>query len=151
VTGGAPSAPLCGPSLRAMSQPGLRRLVIGIGVDMVDVDRIQAALERRGARFAERAFTEAEIAYCQRSQCPERRFAARFAAKEAVMKALGRGWFQGMPFKEIEVTRDDRGVPGIRLSGETAELAAQLGVTDMHLSITHEQRSAVAFVVAEKR
>ncbi len=105
---------------------------------------------RRGDRFVQRAFTEAERAYCSRCQCPERRYAARFAAKEAVMKALGRGWFQGMPFKEIEVTRDPNGRPGVRLSGQTAELAGSLGVSCIHLSITHEQRSAVAFVIVEK-
>ncbi len=124
-------------------------MIIGIGVDMVDVDRIQAAMDRRGEQFANRAFTEAERAYCLRCQCPERRFAARFAAKEAVMKALGRGWFQGMPFREIEVTRAEEGRPGVQLSGKTADLAKQLGVKDIHLSITHELRAAVAFVVVE--
>ncbi len=125
-------------------------MVIGIGVDMVDVDRVKTIMARRGDRFAQRAFTEAESAYCSRCQCPERRYAARFAAKEAVMKALGRGWFQGMPFREIEVTRDPTGRPGVRLSGQTADLAARLGVSSIHLSISHEQRSAVAFVVIEK-
>lgn len=125
-------------------------MVIGIGVDMVDVDRVKAIMARRSERFVQRAFTEAESAYCSKCQCPERRYAGRFAAKEAVMKALGRGWFQGMPFKEIEVTRDPNGRPGVRLTGQTAELASELGVSSIHLSITHEQRSAVAFVVAEK-
>jgi holo-[acyl-carrier protein] synthase len=130
-------------------------VIVGIGVDMVDVDRIKTAIERRGEQFVLRAFSEEEAAYCWRSQCPERRFAGRFAAKEAVMKALGRGWFQGMPFKEIEVIRDETpegyGRPGIRLSGKTAELAERLGVTGITLSITHEQRAAIAFVVAEAR
>ena len=125
-------------------------MILGIGVDMVDVDRIERAMERRGERFCSRAFTDEEIAYCRRSQCPERRFAARFAAKEAVMKALGRGWFQGMPFKEIEVTRNEWGRPGIRLVGKTAALAEELGATDIHLTITHEQQTAIAFVVLEK-
>ena len=129
-------------------------MIIGIGVDMVDVDRIKAAMERRGEQFVQRAFTDEEAAYCSRSQCPERRFAARFAAKEAVMKALGRGWFQGMPFKEIEITRDETeegyGRPGVRLSGKTAALAERLGAANISLSITHEQRSAVAFVVVER-
>jgi holo-[acyl-carrier protein] synthase len=125
-------------------------LVIGIGVDMVDVDRVKTIMARRGDRFVQRAFTEAESAYCSRCQCPERRYAARFAAKEAVMKALGRGWFQGMPFREIEVTREPNGRPGVRLSGRTADLAARLGASSIHLSISHEQRSAVAFVVIEK-
>ncbi|MBM3475245.1 MAG: holo-[acyl-carrier-protein] synthase [Armatimonadetes bacterium] len=128
-------------------------MILGIGVDMVDVDRIKSAIERRGEQFVARAFTEAEAEYCWRSQCPERRFAARFAAKEAVMKALGRGWFQGMPFKEIQVVRDETpegyGRPGIRLEGKTAELAEGLGVTSINLSITHEQRAAIAFVVIE--
>jgi len=124
-------------------------VIIGIGVDMVDVDRVQAIMERRGEQFVKRAFTENERAYCSKCQCPERRYAARFAAKEAVMKALGRGWFQGMPFREIEVTRGEHGRPGISLSGQTADLAKQLGVKRIHLSITHEQRAAVAFVIVE--
>jgi len=128
-------------------------VIIGIGVDMVDVDRIKSAMERRGEQFVGRAFTAEEAAYCLRSQCPERRFAGRFAAKEAVMKALGRGWFQGMPFKEIEVTRDESeagyGRPGVRLSGRTAALAEELGVASISVSITHEHRAAVAFVVME--
>ena len=129
---------------------GWTAVVIGIGVDMVDVDRVKGIMARRGARFVRRAFTEAEVAYCSRCQCPERRYAARFAAKEAVMKALGRGWFQGMPFKEIEVTREPSGRPGVSLSGQMQQLAESLGASSIHLSITHEQRSAVAFVVVEK-
>jgi holo-[acyl-carrier protein] synthase len=128
-------------------------VIVGIGVDMVDVDRIKGALERRGDQFVQRAFTPEEAAYCRHSQCPERRFAGRFAAKEAVMKALGRGWFQGMPFREIEVTRDESpdgyGRPGVRLSGKTLEVADSLGVSAIHVTITHEQRAAVAFVVIE--
>lgn len=128
-------------------------MIVGIGVDMVDVDRMKAAIERRGNRFVERAFTKNEAAYCLRSQCPERRFAGRFAAKEAVMKALGRGWFLGMPFKEIEITRNEGpegyGRPGVVLTGKTAERAARIGVVNIHLSITHEHRAAIAFVVLE--
>jgi holo-[acyl-carrier protein] synthase len=124
-------------------------VIIGIGVDMVDVDRIDTIMARRGDQFVNRAFTDNERAYCSRCQCPERRYAARFAAKEAVMKALGRGWFQGMPFREIEVTRGEHGRPGVGLSGQTAALANQLGVRQIHLSITHEQRAAVAFVIIE--
>jgi holo-[acyl-carrier protein] synthase len=124
-------------------------VVIGIGVDMVDVDRVQAIMQRRGEQFTRRAFTDAEREYCSRCQCPERRFAARFAAKEAVMKALGRGWFQGLPFREIEVTRDAQGRPGVHLTGQTADLARRRGVAGIHLSITHEQRAAIAFVIVE--
>ena len=121
---------------------------------MVDVDRILAAMQRRGDKLIGRAFTDDEAAYCRRSQCPERRFAGRFAAKEAVMKALGRGWFQGMPFKEIEVVRDESpegyGRPSIRLTGTTADLAERLGATSIHVSITHEHRAAIAFVIIER-
>ncbi len=124
-------------------------MIVGIGVDIVEVPRIAAAMERRGDRFLSRAFTVAERHYCARSQCPERRYAARFAAKEAVMKALGKGWTQGLRFREIEVTRNEDGKPGVALSGSTAARATELGVTAIHLSLTHGLEIALAYVILE--
>ena len=124
-------------------------MIVGLGVDIVEVPRMRATIERRGERFLKRAFTAGEQAYCLRSQCPERRFAARFAAKEAVMKALGKGWTQGMRFHEIETTRNEDGKPGVRLSGSTAARAAELGVRAIHVSMTHGLEIALAYVVAE--
>jgi len=124
-------------------------MIVGVGVDIVEVPRIRSAIERRGERFLRRAFTPDEQAYCLRSQCPERRFAARFAAKEAVMKALGKGWTQGMRFHEIETTRNVDGQPGVRLRGSTAARAEELGVRAIHVSMTHGLEIALAYVVAE--
>jgi holo-[acyl-carrier protein] synthase len=118
--------------------------VVGVGVDVVEIDRFAAALERR-PRLAERCFTPAEAAYCASRAFPPQHFAARFAAKEAVGKALGIGMTR---WREVEVARG-RGAPSIVLSGRYAERAAQLGVERVHVSLTHGRDSAVAFAVAE--
>src|SRR5262245_6383845 len=102
--------------------------VIGVGVDLVEVQRVQDVLTRHPDRFPARVFTPAETAYCQRGAHAAERFAARYAAKEAVMKALGTGWNHGVTFKDIEVTRQSSGAPGIRLAGTAREVAARLGV-----------------------
>jgi len=116
--------------------------VVGIGVDLVDVDRVARLLERR--RTAEtRLFTEDERAYCRAASTAAQRFAARFAAKEAVGKALGIGV---VAWREIEVTGGGR--PGVRLAGRTAEAAADLGVRRVELSLTHTAAHAAAVAVA---
>ena len=121
-------------------------MIIGVGVDIIDVARIQAALAhaRTGERFRTRVFTDDEIAYCGRRRNAAESFAARFAAKEAMMKALGRayGW------REIEVVRAD-GPPTLRLHGRAQERAAQLGVHHVHLSLSHTATLAIACVIAE--
>ena len=118
--------------------------VVGVGVDVVEIDRFSAALERR-PRIAERCFTPAEAAYCASRAFPPQHFAARFAAKEAVGKALGIGMTR---WREVEVARGP-GAPSIVLHGRYAERAAQLGVDRVHVSLTHGRDSAVAFAVAE--
>jgi holo-[acyl-carrier protein] synthase len=120
--------------------------VLGVGTDLVDVDRVRAALARRpGLRT--RLFTDDEWAYAARHRDPHPHLAARFAAKEAVMKALGRG-MSSMGFAEIEVVRDDHGAPSVALHGAAARVAAGAGVSDWHLSLTHTGALAHAVVVA---
>jgi len=121
--------------------------VIGIGVDLIEIDRVRDVLTRHPGRFPARCFTEAEAAYCRRGAHPEERFAARFAAKEAVMKALGTGWNHGVNFRDIEVTRQPSGAPGIRLAGAALEVANRLGVERIALSLSHGRDQAIAFVI----
>ena len=120
--------------------------VRGVGIDAVDVERFRGVLRRRPA-LAQRVFTDAERAYAGRSRDPGTRLAARFAAKEAVLKALGVG-VGAVGWREVEVVRDGDGAPGVRLSGRAASLAARLGVDGWHLSLTHTATVAVASVVA---
>lgn len=121
-------------------------MITGLGVDIVEIDRMRAALERR-PRMKERLFSTDERAYCEARNKPEIHYAMRFAAKEAVLKALGTG-FSGMRFRDVEVVRDERGRPAPRLSGKAAETAAAAGVVEMHLSLSFTHTNAVASAVA---
>lgn len=118
--------------------------IVGVGVDVMEIRRFAASLERR-PRLAERVFTEAEQAYCWSKPYPPQHFAARFAAKEAVGKALGTGMTR---WRLCEVVRG-RGAPTIALSGVYAQRAAALGITRIHISLTHGRDDAIAFAVAE--
>ena len=124
-------------------------MIIGLGVDIAEVPRIQAAIEGRGQRFLDRVFTPNEIAYCERFKNKFERYAGRFAAKEAAMKALGTGWRRGIRWVDLEVVREQSGRPTILLAGEAAKIAAQLGVKRISLSITHTQSEALAQVIFE--
>jgi holo-[acyl-carrier protein] synthase len=127
-------------------------MIISAGVDLVEVERIRKALEdsRIGRRFRDRVFTEKEIQYCERKQRGKyESYAGRFAAKEAVMKALGRGWGSQVRWLDIEVARARSGKPDIVLHDKTAELAEQLGIRRWALSITHTKEHGLAYVVAE--
>ena len=115
------------------------------GVDIIEIPRVQRVLAGYGRRFLERIFTEGEIAYC-RGRAPN--LAARFAAKEATMKALGTGT-RGVSWKDIEVLRRESGEPHIRLSGRAEACAQRLGVVEISLSLSHCQEYAVAFVVTQ--
>ena len=129
-------------------------MIISTGVDLAEVGRIQAAIEdaRIGKRFRARVFTADEIAYCEKKQRGKyESYAGRFAAKEAVMKALGRGWGAKVRWLDIEVARARSGKPEIVLHDKTAELAAELGIRRWALSITHTREHGLAFVVAEDR
>ncbi len=120
--------------------------VVGVGTDLVDVERVRQALERQpGLRT--RLFTVPEWDYAARHRDPAPHLAARFAAKEAVMKALGRG-MSSMGFDEIEVRRDEHGVPSVALHGAAAQVAAAAGVDRWHLSLTHTDSLAHAVAVA---
>ncbi len=124
-------------------------MIIGIGVDIVEIERIRDLRARQGERFHEKIFTPAEVEYCLARKQADQHFAARFAAKEAVMKALGTGWAKGVTFKNIEVVRAGDASPRLLLHGPTAEIAAQKGVQRFHLSLTHSDLYAVAQVVLE--
>ena len=126
--------------------------IIGTGVDVAEVARVRAALEhaRTGARFRARVFTAGEQAYCDaRGRGRWESYAARFAAKEAVMKALGRGWSKEVTWLDIEVYRARGSRPEIRLHGKTAEFSAKLGIKKIALALTHTAQTAMAQVIAE--
>jgi holo-[acyl-carrier protein] synthase len=127
-------------------------MIFSTGVDLAEVERIRAALEdpRIGQRFRARVYTPAEIAYCESKQRGKyESYAGRFAAKEAVMKALGRGWGAKVSWIDIEVARARSGKPEIVLHDKTAALAAELGITRWALSITHTKEHGLAFVIAQ--
>jgi holo-[acyl-carrier protein] synthase len=124
-------------------------MIIGSGIDVVDIGRIQHAMDRYGSRFLDRIYTTAEQAYCLRKRKAAESFAARFAAKEAAAKALGTGISYGVNWLEIEVTRAASGKPGILFHGRAAEIAASLDASRASLSITHTATVAMASVVLE--
>jgi holo-[acyl-carrier protein] synthase len=124
-------------------------MIVGTGVDITEVSRIKAAVERFGDRFLERVFTPDEVRYCTAKANPAERLAARFAAKEAGMKALGTGLRHGITWHDVEVVRQLGGRPAVRFSGKAAEFAERLGCKRAHLSLTHTAEQAMAFVVLE--
>jgi holo-[acyl-carrier protein] synthase len=124
-------------------------MIVGTGVDIAEVPRIQAAVDRFGDRFLRRVFTPNELKYCLSRVNVAERLAARFAAKEAGMKAIGTGLHLGVTWQDVEVIRHPGGRPGIRFTGKAAEFAAQLGCKHAHLSLTHTKEHALAFVVLE--
>jgi holo-[acyl-carrier protein] synthase len=124
-------------------------LIIGLGRDIAEIDRIEAAIVRHGAAFINRLFTPSEAAYCERFHNRYERYAARFAAKEAAMKALGTGWRHGVRWRDIEVTREASGKPTLRLAGVAREFADRMGVRNISLSITHSGNLALAQVIFE--
>jgi holo-[acyl-carrier protein] synthase len=121
-------------------------MITGLGVDIVEIARMREALARR-PRIKERLFSEEERAYCEKRNHPEVHYALRFAAKEAVLKALGTG-FSGMRFTDVEVLRESSGRPVPRLRGRAAQHAEELGVVEMHLSLSFTHTTAVASAVA---
>ena len=127
--------------------------IVGTGIDTIEVDRVKQALERAltGARFRARVFTAGEVAYCEsRGRGRFQSYAARFAAKEATMKALGTGWNRNVGWNEIEVVRQRGQAPTIKLSGKAAVFAARRNIERFHLSITHTHAGAIAHVIAER-
>ncbi|HZK81113.1 MAG TPA: holo-ACP synthase [Humisphaera sp.] len=123
--------------------------IIGHGIDIVETARIRKMADDHGQHFLDRVFTPAEQAYCAQSQ--RRRYehlAARFAAKEAVLKALGAGWRGGIAWTDIEVIRETSGQPRIVLTGECLRIAGEMGITRWHLSISHIESHATASAIA---
>jgi holo-[acyl-carrier protein] synthase len=126
--------------------------IIGTGVDIIEVERVELALTRliTGARFRQRVFTENEIAYCESRGRPRyQSYAARFAAKEALMKAMGTGWNRNVGWSEIEVVRKRGHAPTLMLHGKTAQFAQRCDVARLHLSLSHTAKLAIAYVIAE--
>jgi holo-[acyl-carrier protein] synthase len=126
-------------------------IILGIGLDLVEVKRMRASVRRSGERFSKRVFTPEEIAYCAGRARKFEHLAARFAAKEAALKALGTGITGWASMQEVEVVHDAAGRPEIRLSGGVLRRARSLGVTATHLSISHTEGTAAAMVVLEGR
>ncbi len=124
-------------------------MIVGIGTDLAEVDRIRAAIERHGRRFIDRVFTPTEIAYVERKANRYERYAARFAAKEAGMKAIGTGWRRGVRWQDFEVANLPSGKPMLTFHGVAAEFAKHLRVTNVSLSITHTAMQAMAVVILE--
>jgi len=124
-------------------------VIVGIGVDLAEVDRIREAIERHGRRFIDRIYTPAEISYVERKANRYERYAARFAAKEAGMKAIGTGWKRGVRWQDFEVSNLPSGRPTLQLHGVAAEIAASMSVRNIALSITHTAAEGMAIVILE--
>jgi holo-[acyl-carrier protein] synthase len=122
-------------------------MIVGIGVDLTPVSRMARALGNHPGRLEARLFTDGERAYCSARAEPAQHYAARFAAKEAALKALGVP--AGLSWHELEVVNAEDGAPRLQLTGEAARAAASSGVRRLHLSLTHAGDQAMAFVVAE--
>jgi holo-[acyl-carrier protein] synthase len=124
-------------------------MTIGVGIDVIQNDRIAESMKRFGDRFLGRIYTEAEAAYCRSCARPEIHFAARFAAKEAAFKALGTGWSGGIRWKDVEVRRLASGQPELLLHGAALQRASSLGSTRFHVSLTHDHTVSAAVVILE--
>jgi holo-[acyl-carrier protein] synthase len=127
--------------------------IAGTGIDLIEVDRVRRALDRAetGTRFRTRVFTQGEQEYCEsRGRARYQSYAARFAAKEAVMKALGTGWSRNVGWEDIEVVRERGRAPRIELSGKAADYAQRKGIKHLHVTITHTKTQAMAYVIAER-
>ena len=124
-------------------------MVLGIGTDMIEIERVRASIARYGERFLRRIFTTGEIGYCLRKKNSAESFASRFAAKEAGAKALGTGISRGVSWQEIEVRREDGERPTLHFSGRAADRAAARGVERVELSLTHTRTLAMAMVLVQ--
>jgi holo-[acyl-carrier protein] synthase len=124
-------------------------VIVGLGIDLAEVDRIRKAIERYGSRFINRIYTGTEITYVERKANRFERYAARFAAKEAGMKAIGTGWKRGVRWKDFEVSNLPSGRPTLQFHGVAAQIADRLGVRNVALSITHTAEQGMAIVILE--
>ena len=121
-------------------------MIYGIGVDQVDLNRVRKLLNKSQTKFEKRCFTQNEIIYANRFNDPAKRLGARFAAKEAVMKSLGKGWRQ-LGWRDIEISGG--GKPEVHLYGKAKELAKELNIDTVHVSLSHEEDKAIAFTISE--
>jgi holo-[acyl-carrier protein] synthase len=124
-------------------------VIVGLGMDIAEIDRIEAAITRHGTPILERLYTAREVAYCESHKNKFERYAARFAAKEATMKALGTGWGRGVRWRDIEVANAPSGKPSLLLTGVAREIADKLGAKNISLTITHSGNIALAQVIFE--
>ncbi len=124
-------------------------MIVGLGTDLIGVARIRAVYARQGERFLAKVYTAEEQAYCLAALDPAERLAARWAAKEATMKALGTGWTNGIDFRQIAVISDPHGPPRLHLTGPAAVWANKIHATQWHLSLSHSDGMAVAVAIAE--
>ena len=124
-------------------------MIFGVGVDIIEVSRVEDKLSRTPG-LKEKIYTPLEIAYCESKKYPFQHYAARFAAKEAFMKALGTGWAQGVKFSEIEIHNLETGQPVIEVTGKAKEICESNGITGFYVSLSHLRTQAVAMVILEK-
>jgi holo-[acyl-carrier protein] synthase len=122
-------------------------MIVAIGIDLVEISRIEEKLSRHNNRFRDRVFTPAEVAYCEGRAARFASYAARFAAKEAAMKALGTGWAEGIGWQEIEVFNNPAGAPTLHLSGRALERFHELGARRAHVTLSHSRDTAIAQVL----
>ncbi len=123
-------------------------MIFGIGTDIIAISRMERSLESH-PRFAERIFTPGEISYCESKANKAQSYAARFAAKEALMKAIGTGWDGSINWIDIEVVNNEQGNPAFITHGKTKAFLESIGMTRLHLSLTHEKEFAVAYAIIE--
>jgi holo-[acyl-carrier protein] synthase len=124
-------------------------MIVGMGIDIAEVRRIQAVIEAQKERFLRRVYTQEEVTYCERFKNKYERYAGRFAVKEAAMKALGTGWSRGVRWVDVEVVRQRAGRPTLALKGVAKKIADELGVKHIVVSITHTAEQALAQVIFE--
>jgi holo-[acyl-carrier protein] synthase len=122
-------------------------MIIGLGTDIVEIERIRGMIQRHGDHFVQRCFTADEIAYARKHRDSAVRFAGRWAAKEAIVKVLGTGFIQGITFHDVEVVSLHTGQPTVRITGEAAEIAARLGIEKVLLTISHSRDYATATAI----
>lgn len=125
-------------------------MIIGIGIDLVEVDRLKKSVEKFGDRFLNRLFTDNEIKYCQAKSNSYQHFAVRFAAKEALLKAIGTGLRAGMTWHQIEIINDTQGKPSIMTRGECLKILQKLAIKNPLLSLSHTKHHGVAVVILEQ-
>jgi holo-[acyl-carrier protein] synthase len=123
--------------------------IIGIGTDIIECLRIAQMIERHGELFITRVYTPHEIQYCQSRKLATQHYAARWAGKEAVLKALGTGWRKGISWRDIEIRNDPSGRPSVALRGGVRDVVEELGIIDMHISLSHCRSHATAYAIAE--